>query len=277
MDIKLASDIAFTPAVKEAQRQRGSRRAYEKTEQRGSWSEEVNEMLADFVAQRDSVYLGTASADGRPYIQHRGGPKGFVKVLDRRTLAFADYSGNRQYISVGNLSENDKAFLFLMDYPSRTRVKIWGRARFVENDPGLLAKLIDPDYKARPERALVFHIEAWDVNCRQHIQERHTLEEMETVIEPLRRRIAELEDEKAALKAQQPTVGASASKDLPHCNAIQGRIPGGASGACGVENRSSKRLKGSWEGRTLAVRGSTSKGASGSGRSARDARQLFSG
>ena len=129
-----------------------------------------------------------------------------MKVLDPRTLAFADYSGNRQYISVGNLNENDKAFLFFMDYPSRTRVKIWGRARFVENDPGLLAKLIDADYKARPERALIFHIEAWDVNCRQHIQGRHTQEEMETVIEPLKRRIVELEDENAALKAQHAAV-----------------------------------------------------------------------
>ena len=206
MNTSHVSDIAFTPAVKEVQRQQGSRKNYEKMAQRGSWSEEVDEMLADFIAQRDSVYLGTASAEGRPYIQHRGGPKGCVKVLDPKTLACADYAGNRQYISVGNLSENDKAFLFLMDYPSRTRVKIWGRARFVENDPGLLAKLIDADYKARPERALIFHIEAWDVNCRQHIQGRHTQEEMETVIEPLKRRIVELEDENAALKAQHAAV-----------------------------------------------------------------------
>lgn len=202
------SDIAFTPAVKEAQRQRGSRQTYEKMAQSGSWNERVNEMLADFLAQRDSIYLGTASAEGRPYIQHRGGPKGFVKVIDPKTLAFADYSGNRQFISVGNLSENDQAFLFLMDYPSRTRVKIWGRANFVENDPALLAKLIDGDYKARPERALVFHVEAWDVNCRQHIQERYTSEQMEIVLEPLKRRIAELEAENAALKAQQTAVSA---------------------------------------------------------------------
>ncbi len=206
MDSKLVSDIAFSPAVKEAQRQRGARSAYEKAGQRGGWKEEVDEMLADFIAQQDSLYLGTASAEGRPYIQHRGGPKGFVKVLNTKTLAFADYAGNRQYISVGNLSENDKAFLFLMDYPSRTRVKIWGRARFVEDDPDLLANLIDADYKARPERALVFHVEAWDVNCRQHIQERYTPEEMDTVIEPLKLRVAELEAENAALKAQHAAV-----------------------------------------------------------------------
>lgn len=209
MDQKPISDIAFSPAVKEAQRQRGSRRAYEKTEQRGGWRAEIDQMLADFVAQRDSLYLGTASAVGRPYIQHRGGPKGFVKVLDRNTLAFADYSGNRQYISVGNLSENDKAFLFLMDYPSRARIKIWGRAKFVEDDPELLAKVVDPGYKVKPERVLVFHVEAWDVNCRQHIQERYTAEEFEDVLEPLKRRIAELEAENALLKARQPAVGAS--------------------------------------------------------------------
>ena len=202
MSTKHASGIAFTPAVKEAQRRRGSRNAYEKMGRSGGWNENIDETLAEFIARRDSLYLGTASADGRPYIQHRGGPKGFVKVLDSKTLAFADYAGNRQYISVGNLSENDKAFLFLIDYPGRTRVKIWGRARFVEDDPELLARLIDPDYKARPERALVFHVEAWDVNCRQHIQERYTPEELENVLAPLRGRIAILEAENAALKAR---------------------------------------------------------------------------
>ncbi len=208
MDQKPISDIAFSPAVKKAQRQRGSRRAYEKTEQHGGWRAEIDQMLADFVAQRDSLYLGTASADGRPYIQHRGGPKGFVKLLDCNTLAFADYSGNRQYISVGNLSENDKASIFLMDYPSRARIKIWGRAKFVDDDPELLAKVVDPVYKAKPERVLIFHVEAWDVNCRQHIQERYTVEEFKDVLEPLKRRIAELEAENASLKARKHAVGA---------------------------------------------------------------------
>lgn len=206
MDSKPVSDIAFSPAVKEAQRQRGSRKAYEKTEQRGGWRAAIDQMLADFVAQRDSLYLGTASADGRPYIQHRGGPKGFLKVLDSKTLAFADYSGNRQYISVGNLSENDKAFIFLMDYPDRARIKIWGRAKFVENDPALLAKVRTHDYKARPERVLVFHVEAWDVNCHQHITERYTKAELKRVLEPLQQRIAELETENAELRAQHAAV-----------------------------------------------------------------------
>ena len=187
------SDIAFTPAVKAAQQQRGSRKAYEKVEQRGSWKDIVTPELAEFIAQRDSFYLGTASRDGQPYIQHRGGPRGFLKVLDERTLATADYAGNAQYISIGNLSENRKAYIFLMDYPSRHRIKIWGEAEFVENDPELLARLIDPEYEARPERVLIFHVKAWDVNCTQHIRQRFTLEEMEPIYESMQRRISELE------------------------------------------------------------------------------------
>ena len=187
------SDIAFTSAVKAAQQQRGSRKAYEKVEQRGSWKDIVTPGLAEFIAQRDSFYLGTASRDGQPYIQHRGGPRGFLKVLGQRTLATADYAGNAQYISIGNLTENPKAFIFLMDYPNRHRIKIWGEAEFVENDPDLLARVIDPNYKARPERVLVFHIKAWDVNCTQHIRQRFTLEEMEPIYESMQRRISELE------------------------------------------------------------------------------------
>ncbi len=167
-----ASDVAFTPAVKTVQERLGSRGSYARVEQGPGWSRTVSPDLAAFIAERDSFYLGSASADGQPYIQHRGGPPGFLKVLDENTLAFADFSGNRQYISMGNLSENDRAFIFLMDYTNRRRVKIWGRAEFVEDDPELLKKLIDPDYKARPERALIFHVEAWDVNCPQHITPR---------------------------------------------------------------------------------------------------------
>lgn len=133
---------------------------------------DVNRKLEAFIAERDSFYLGTASADGQPYIQHRGGPKGFLKVLDSRTLAFADFSGNRQYVTVGNLRENDRAFLFLMDYERPMRVKMWGRMRVVEDDPALLARLVDPAYPAAVERALVFKIERWDVNCTQHIPRR---------------------------------------------------------------------------------------------------------
>jgi len=172
------SDIAFTPAVKAAQETRGSRDGYDKAMARHDWGDQVTPALSAFIAERDSFYLGTASADGQPYIQHRGGPKGFLKVLDERRLAFADYRGNRQYISVGNLDENNKAFLFLMDYPNRQRIKIWGRAEYVEGDGEVLRTVADPDYGAKLERAIVFWIEAWDSNCPQHIRPRYTVEEL---------------------------------------------------------------------------------------------------
>jgi len=178
---KPVSDIAFTPSVKAAQQQRGSRAGYANMERKGGWSAEITPDLAAFIGERDSLYLGTASADGQPYIQHRGGPKGFLKVLDSRTLALADFSGNRQYVSIGNLDENDRAFIFLMDYPNRRRIKIWGRAEFVEDDPSLLERLVDPAYGATVERALVFHVEAWDVNCPQHITPRYTVEEISLI------------------------------------------------------------------------------------------------
>ncbi len=194
------SDIAFTPAVKAAQQQRGSRAAYAKMEQRGGWQSKVTAELAEFIAQRDSLYLATTSADGQPYIQHRGGPQGFLKVLDEQTLALADFVGNAQYVSIGNLDENNKAFIFLMDYPNRRRIKIWGTARFVEGDDELLGRLIDPDYRGKPERALVFRIEAWDVNCPQHIKPRWTDEEIAPVVDELRERIDQLESENRRLR-----------------------------------------------------------------------------
>ena len=187
------SDVAFSAAVKAAQSRLGSRRGYARMEQKGGWRDTITDELAAFIAERDSFYIATASADGQPYIQHRGGPTGFLKVLGERTLGFADFSGNRQYISLGNLSENDRAQLFLMDYANRRRIKIWGRARVVEDDPALLERLIDPGYKARPERAFVFEIEAWDVNCPQHITPRYTEAEIAPAIERLQQRIAELE------------------------------------------------------------------------------------
>jgi len=210
------SDIAFTPAVKRSQEKHGSRSAYARMEQRGGWNESVTPALRELIAARDSFYLGTASADGRPYIQHRGGPKGFLKVLDERTLALADYAGNAQYISMGNLSENDKAFMFLMDYPNRNRIKVWGRARFIEDDPQLLDKVRDPDYQGRVERVLVFYIEAWDVNCTQHIQQRFTPEEMESVTGELSGRVRELEEENALLrKMLHETAEDAARKNAP--------------------------------------------------------------
>ena len=155
------SDIAFTPAVKAEQERRGSRESYARMEQRGGWHDWIDDGLRAFIAERDSFYLGTANSEGQPYIQHRGGPAGFLRVIDDKTLAFADLAGNKQYITTATLSENDKAFLFLMDYPNRRRVKIWGRARVVEDDPELLSRLTDRDYKGRPERAIVFEVEAW--------------------------------------------------------------------------------------------------------------------
>lgn len=196
------SDIAFTPAVKAAQTARGSRTAYEKMEQRGGWLNRVTAELAEFIADRDSFYLGSVNSDGHPYIQHRGGPKGFLKVLDDRTLAFADFVGNAQYISVGNLDENDKVFLFLMDYPNRRRIKIWGTAKVIEDDHNLLNRLADEEYRAKPERAFVVKISAWDINCPQHIKPRWTEEEIAPRVGDLRRLTKSLEQENQRLREE---------------------------------------------------------------------------
>lgn len=190
---RLISDVAFTPSVKAMQERMGSRKQYERMEDRGGWADTITPELADFIAERDSFYLSTATADGQPYIQHRGGPKGFLKVLDDHTLAFADFAGNRQYITAGNLAENNKAFIFLMDYANRQRIKIWGTAEVLENDPTLLNTLNDPNYKGQPERVIRFHVEAWDVNCPQHIKPRYDEEEVSEMLQNLNARIAELE------------------------------------------------------------------------------------
>jgi uncharacterized protein len=195
-----ASDVAFTPAVKAFQERLGSRAGYARMEERGGWSREISDDLRSFVAARDSFYLGTASAEGRPYIQHRGGPPGFLRVLDDRTLAFVDFSGNRQYISAGNLSENDRAFIFLMDYANRQRIKVWGRAEVVEDDVELLAALLPPGYRARGERVIRFRVEAWDVNCPQHITPRYTEEQVQARVAALQARVTELEAEVVALR-----------------------------------------------------------------------------
>jgi predicted pyridoxine 5'-phosphate oxidase superfamily flavin-nucleotide-binding protein len=194
------SDVAFTPAVKAQQTRLGSRAGYVRLEQKGGWQDRVTPDLAAFLAARESCYLATASAEGQPYVQHRGGPKGFLKVLDDKHLAFADFRGNRQYITLGNLSENDRAFIFLMDYATRQRIKIWGRARAVEDDPELLARLADPAYKGRPERAIVFEIAAWDVNCPQHIPRLYSEDQVAAAIGKLQARIAELESDLARLR-----------------------------------------------------------------------------
>ncbi len=206
------SDVAFTPSVKAAQQKRGARQLYEKVEQRGGWQNRVTPDLANFLAERDSFYLGTASAAGQPYIQHRGGAKGFLKVLDESTLAFADFAGNLQYISIGNLDENPKATLFLMDYPNRRRIKIWGTIEVVEGDRQLLDRLADSDYRGKPERAFVFHVAAWDVNCPQHIKPRWTEEEVAPMLEELQTQVHELKEENRLLRQRVDELSAAPVK-----------------------------------------------------------------
>lgn len=193
--------LVFTPAVQAAQAERGSAKAYARRIAEG-FPDTVTPELASFIAEQDTVFLGTANAQGAPYIQHRGGPKGFIKVVDAHTLGFADYRGNRQYITLANLSENDRAFLFLLDPARQQRIKIWGRAHVVEGDPALVERLFDAGYKAKPERAILFTIEAWDVNCQQHIVQRFTEADIAEAMAKVQAKIAELEAENAALRAQ---------------------------------------------------------------------------
>ena len=206
-----SSDIAFTPAVKAIQTRKGSRKAYADVEERGGWRTDIDQDLAAFLADTNSFYFATATADGQPYIQHRGGPKGFIKVLDSNTIAFADYRGNRQYITQGNLSENPRAYIFVMDYAHRRRVKIWGEARVVDDDPAFLKSLMPHGYKARPEQAVLFRISAWDTNCPQHIPQKFDSADVAAAISSRDARIAELEAELAALQ-RQPASG-SPKKD----------------------------------------------------------------
>lgn len=193
------SDIAFTPAVKAEQTARGSREFYEGRD----WRDRITPDIAEFIAERDSFYLATASADGQPYIQHRGGPKGFLRVIDEKTLAFADYTGNKQYITTGNLAENDRAYIFLMDYETRSRVKIWGRAR-VTDDKATVEALMPEGYRAKPQQAIVFDVAALDTNCSQHIPMKLDVAEVAGAFEHLKARIAELEAKLAAYESQTP-------------------------------------------------------------------------
>jgi predicted pyridoxine 5'-phosphate oxidase superfamily flavin-nucleotide-binding protein len=195
-------DIAFTPEVKAAQAERGSRETYEKYIANGPANDTITPKIAEFIAQLDGFYFGTVSSNGYPYIQFRGGAPGFLKVLDEKTLGFADFSGNVQYITVGNLAGNDKAFLFLMDYRHRKRIKIWGRAEIIEADSALIERLRVPGYPAAIERAILFHVEATSENCPQHIPMRYSETEVEAMLAPLRDRIRELEQQ---LNQQNPT------------------------------------------------------------------------
>jgi predicted pyridoxine 5'-phosphate oxidase superfamily flavin-nucleotide-binding protein len=197
-----SSDVAFTPAVKAIQTRKGSREAYANVEQRGGWRTEIDENLAAFLGETNSFYLATASADGQPYIQHRGGPKGFVKILDKTTIGFADFGGNRQYITQGNLSENPKAYIFVMDYAHRRRVKLWGEARVVNDDLALTQSLMPQGYKARPEGVILFRIAAWDTNCPQHIPQKFDAADVAAALASRDARIAELEAELAAARGQ---------------------------------------------------------------------------
>lgn len=203
------SDIAFTSAVKGFQQQRGSREAYARMEARGGFRTALDENLVTFLAQVDTAYLATANAAGQPYAQHRGGPKGFIRIIDEHTIGFADFSGNRQYISTGNLAENDRAFLFLMDYAHRRRIKLWGQARVVEGDAALEARLMPEGYQARAEQVILFTVEAWDSNCPQHIPQKFDSADVAAAVERLQGRIAELEAENAALRRRHAEEGAA--------------------------------------------------------------------
>jgi predicted pyridoxine 5'-phosphate oxidase superfamily flavin-nucleotide-binding protein len=198
-------EIAFTPFVQAAQERRGSRQIYEKYIANGSASDRIDEKLETFISQLDGFYLGTVGSNGYPYIQFRGGSPGFLKVLDEKTLGFADFKGNVQYITVGNLEGNDKAFLFLMDYRHRERLKIWGRAKYIEGDNALIERLKVPNYKAEVERAIVFEVEAYSWNCPQHIPVRYSEEEVKSMMTPLETRIAELKEKLA--KYELPPLG----------------------------------------------------------------------
>lgn len=199
MDGSASSDIAFTGTVKAIQARKGSREAYARMERSGGWSTAITPDLAAFLAAQTSAFLATANAAGQPYIQHRGGPPGFLVPLDARTIGFADFRGNRQYITLGNIAENPKAHLFLIDYANRRRVKLWGTLRAVEDDPALVVRLMPPGYAAKPERALLFDVAAWDANCPQHIPQRFEAADVADALAARDRRIAELE---AALAAR---------------------------------------------------------------------------
>ncbi|TIW17493.1 MAG: pyridoxamine 5'-phosphate oxidase [Mesorhizobium sp.] len=198
------SDVAFTPTVKAIQSRKGSRESYARVEERGGWRAAITPDLAAFIGAQTSVFLATANAEGQPYIQHRGGPAGFLKVLDEHTIGFADFSGNRQFITQGNLADNAQAFLFLIDYMLRQRIKIWGRARVVEDDAELTAQLMPANYKARPEQAILFTVTAWDANCPQHIPQRFEAADVAAALAERDRRIADLEQEIARLRNSAP-------------------------------------------------------------------------
>ena len=199
----MASDVAFTPTVKAIQSRKGSRGAYARMESQGGWATAITEELAAFIEAQTSIFFATANAQGQPYIQHRGGPPGFLQVFDEHTIGFADFNGNRQYISSGNLAENPRAHLFLIDYATRQRIKLWGTARVVEDDKTLIARLMPANYRAKSEQAILFTVAAWDANCPQHIPQRLEAGDVAKALQSRDRKIAELEAEISRLKAIQ--------------------------------------------------------------------------
>jgi predicted pyridoxine 5'-phosphate oxidase superfamily flavin-nucleotide-binding protein len=199
-----STDIAFTSSVKAIQARKGSRRPYRRLEAAGGWRTVIMPDLARFIEAQQSAFLATANGAGQPYVQHRGGPAGFLKVLNDRTIAFADFTGNRQYITQGNLAENPRAHLLLIDYPSRRRIKVWGDAHVIEGDVDLMTRLMPEGYGARAEQAIVFTVKAWDLNCPQHIPQMHHASEVVAVLAERDRRIATLEAEVARLRALEP-------------------------------------------------------------------------
>jgi len=196
------AEIAFTESVREVQKAHGSRAGYSMMETGADFNHLLGTREAEFISERDSFYMASVSETGWPYLQHRGGPVGFVRVLDEQTLGFADFSGNRQYVSIGNVRKDDRVALFFMDYPNRTRLKLLGRVELIDPaDVERLAELEVADYRAHVERGFVIHVEAFDWNCPQHITPRFTLDEVEQAVTPLRERVAELEAKLASCEA----------------------------------------------------------------------------
>jgi predicted pyridoxine 5'-phosphate oxidase superfamily flavin-nucleotide-binding protein len=194
-EVRYSSDVAFTPSVKAVQARKGSRRSYGAMEERGSWESCITPDLVPFIEAQTSIFIATANATGQPYIQHRGGPPGFLRVLDEKTLGFVDFAGNRQYITQGNLADNPSAHLFLIDYAQRQRVKIWGQARIVEDDAALTARLMPNGYKARAEQVVLFTVSAWSANCSQHIPLRFEAADVAAALADRDKRIEALEAE----------------------------------------------------------------------------------
>lgn len=198
--LPIPSDVAFTDTVKSIQVKRGSRAGYARMERAGGWATRITDDVAAFIGMQTSFFFATSNAANQPYIQHRGGPAGFLRVLGDTTLAFADYRGNKQYITTGNLAENPKVHLFLIDYEHRQRVKIWGEARVVDDDPALLASLMPAGYDARPEQVVIIDVTAWDANCPQHIPQRFEAKDVAALVESQQARIEALEEELRALR-----------------------------------------------------------------------------